>query len=272
MIFKNQHNNRLEIQYIRIHDTPILYHCGFMLDVARHFQPVETIKHLIDIMVSYKLNILHLHITDDQGWRLEINSWPMLHQIGAHSSVGGGSGGYYTQAEYKEIIEYARERSITVIPEIDLPSHTYAAIASYPWLASSKSTTPSSDLLDNPSKESALPLYTGIEVGFSCVNLQDTYALSFVTDVLQELVALTPGKYIHIGGDEPSKVCTHQEYVDYMTKIVELVISMGKTPIGWQEISALSSHKQTTILQYWNQNDKSTTGFKTILSPANKTS
>ncbi|MCB0236509.1 MAG: family 20 glycosylhydrolase, partial [Anaerolineae bacterium] len=125
---------------------------GVMLDVARHFRTVDDVKRVIDLMALYKLNHLHLHLTDDQGWRLMIESWPKLAEIGGSTAVDGDPGGYYTQAEYSELVEYARSRYIDIVPEIDMPGHTNAALASYP---------------DLNCDDQSPALYTGIEVGFS---------------------------------------------------------------------------------------------------------
>ena len=105
-----------------------------MLDVARHFFMMEEVKQYIDYLAMYKMNVLHFHLSDDQGWRIEIKSWPKLTEIGGSSEVGGGPGGFYTQAEYSELVRYAHERNVTIIPEIDMPGHTNAALASYPEL------------------------------------------------------------------------------------------------------------------------------------------
>lgn len=112
-------------------DAPEFAYRGSMLDVARHFIPKEDVKFYIDQMASLKLNYLHLHLTDDQGWRIEIKSWPKLTEIGGATEVGGGKGGFYTQEEYKELVAYAAERFITIVPEIDMPGHTNSALASY---------------------------------------------------------------------------------------------------------------------------------------------
>ena len=103
-----------------------------MLDVARHFFSVEEVKRYIDQAASYKINGLHLHLSDDQGWRIEIKSWPNLAMHGGSTEVGGGKGGFYTQEEYKDLVQYAMDRYMMVIPEIDMPGHTNAILASYP--------------------------------------------------------------------------------------------------------------------------------------------
>ena len=102
-----------------------------MLDVARHFLSVDEVKRYVDLMAIHKLNRLHLHLADDQGWRIEIRSWPKLAAHGGSTEVGGGAGGFYTQAQYSELVRYAAERFITIVPEIDMPGHTNAALASY---------------------------------------------------------------------------------------------------------------------------------------------
>src|SRR5690606_32029176 len=115
----------------KIRDKPEYAYRGMMLDVARHFFPVEDVKHIIDLLAKYKMNRLHLHLSDDQGWRIEIKSWPLLTTIGGSTEVGGGEGGFYTQEDYKGIVNYAESRFITVVPEIDMPGHTNSALASY---------------------------------------------------------------------------------------------------------------------------------------------
>ncbi|HEY5691602.1 MAG TPA: beta-N-acetylhexosaminidase, partial [Cyclobacteriaceae bacterium] len=124
-------NTTYQIPTGTIRDTPRYGWRGAMLDVARHFFSVDDVKRYIDLISYYKINILHLHLSDDQGWRIEIKSWPNLALHGGSTQVGGGKGGYYTQDEYKDIVAYAASRLITIVPEIDMPSHTNAALASY---------------------------------------------------------------------------------------------------------------------------------------------
>ena len=129
-----------------------------MVDVARHFFPVEELERYVNVMAHYKLNRLHVHLTDDQGWRIQIDSWPKLTETGGSTQVGGGPGGYYTKAQYAELVAYAAERFVTVVPEIDMPGHIRAALASYPEL-NCDGVAPS--------------LYTGTSVGISslCIGL-----------------------------------------------------------------------------------------------------
>ncbi|HEU4744169.1 MAG TPA: beta-N-acetylhexosaminidase, partial [Anaerolineales bacterium] len=172
---------------VSIRDIPRFGWRGAMLDVSRHFFGVDDVKRYIDLISHYKMNRLHLHLSDDQGWRIEIKSWPRLTEIGGSTQVGGGQGGYYTQEQYKEIVEYARSRYVTIVPEIDTPGHTNAALASYAELNSS---------------EEAPALYTDTQVGFSSLWINSEITYKFLDDVIRELAALTPTPYIHIGGDE----------------------------------------------------------------------
>jgi hexosaminidase len=241
-----------------IQDYPQYEYRGAMLDVARHFFNAEDVKRYIDMIAAYKLNVLHLHLSDDQGWRIEIKSWPNLTVHGGSTEVGGGEGGFYTQEEYKDIVQYAQERYITIIPEIDMPGHTNAALASYPEL--------------NCSGKSP-ELYTGTKVGFStlCTDKEITY--QFIEDVVRELVEMTPGPYIHIGGDE-SHVTSMEDYIPFINKVQDIVLASGKQMIGWDEI-AHADLKTNTIVQFWARTENAQKGVekkaKVILSPANKT-
>ena len=241
-----------------IQDYPLYDYRGSMLDVARHFFSVEDVKRYIDLIAAYKMNVLHLHLSDDQGWRIEIKSWPNLTTYGGSTEVGGGKGGFYTQEQYKDIVNYAAERYITIIPEIDMPGHTNAALASYPELN-----------CDGKATE----LYTGTEVGFStlCVDKEITY--QFIDDVIRELSEMTPGPYIHIGGDE-SHVTPMEDYIPFVNRVQDIVISHGKKVIGWDEI-ANAELKENTIVQFWAEADNAKKAIaqkaKVIMSPATKT-
>lgn len=204
-----------------IRDFPRYPWRGAMLDVARHFFEVEDVKRYIDLLAYYKLNRLHLHLTDDQGWRVMIDAWPRLAAYGGSTEVGGGEGGYYSQADYAEIVAYAQARHVVVVPEVDMPGHTNAALAAYPEL--------------NCDGE-APPLFTGMEVGFSslCVDKELTY--TFVEDVVRELAALTPGPYFHVGGDE-ANATTDADYVKFVERVQSIVNSFDKRMVGWEEIA-----------------------------------
>lgn len=240
----------------KIVDRPRFAWRGAMLDVARHFFTVDEVKQYIDVLALYKLNVLHLHLSDDQGWRIEIRSRPELARVGGSTEVGGGPGGFYTQAEYADLVRYAGERYITVVPEIDMPAHTNAALTAYPGL--SCGTRP------------PVP-YTGIEVGFSalCVDKDSTYQL--VDDVVRELAALTPGPYLHIGGDEV-RALSHDEYVRFIERVQAIVTRHDKRMVGWEEITK-ARLLPTTLAQQWKSDSATAAlrhGAKLILSPASK--
>ncbi|WP_335964786.1 beta-N-acetylhexosaminidase [Galbibacter sp. PAP.153] len=242
---------------VEIEDFPQYAYRGAMLDVARHFFSVNDVKRYIDLMAAYKFNVLHLHLTDDQGWRIEIKSWPKLTEIGGSTEVGGEKGGFYTQEEYQDIVKYAAEKYITIIPEIDMPGHTNAALASYPELNCNGKAT---------------ELYTGTEVGFSsfCTDKEITY--KFIDDVIKELVALTPGPYIHIGGDE-SHSTELEDYIPFVNRVQDIVYKYGKTPIGWDEIRH-AKLKNTSVVQFWANKENALAavqqGAKVLMSPASK--
>jgi hexosaminidase len=245
----------LKVPVGHIVDRPRFGWRGAMLDVARHFFAPVDVKRYIDLLALYKFNRLHLHLSDDQGWRIEISSWPNLTAHGGSTAVGGGAGGFYTKKEYSDLVDYARTRFVTIIPEIDMPSHINAALASYAELNCDGK---------------APPLYTGIEVGFSsfCVDKDVTY--KFIDDVVREIAAMTPGPYFHIGGDEVKKL-TPAQYAAFMERAQGIVEKNGKQPIGWDEI-AHSKLLPTTIVQYWRPDASIATPpwTKLVLSPANK--
>ncbi len=236
-------------------DFPKYDYRGAMLDVARHFFSVDEVKRYLDQLALYKINYFHMHLSDDQGWRIHISSWPLLTQIGGISQVDGGTAGYYTQDEYQDIINYAAERFITVVPEIDMPGHTNAALASYAELN-----------CDNIRRE----LYYGREVGFStlCVEKEITY--QFAEDVIREISEITPGPYFHIGGDETH--ATHEDdYILFINRIMPLVGKYGKTVMGWDEIN-LGELPQDAIVQYWANAQNAINGIKkgakVLMSPS----
>ena len=186
-------------------DAPRFAWRGFMLDVARHFMPKDGVLRYLDLMAAHKLNVLHLHLTDDQGWRVEIRRYPELTRTGAwreRTRVGlrgeevwdeRPHGGYYTQADLREIVAYAAQRHITVVPEIDLPGHSQSAIAAYPELGNT-------DVVDT----TALKVLPGWGVNPNVLAPTDT-VLRFYEDVFTELLELFPGEFVHVGGDECPK-------------------------------------------------------------------
>ncbi|GLW07998.1 beta-N-acetylhexosaminidase [Microtetraspora sp. NBRC 13810] len=167
---------------LTVEDRPRFAWRGVMLDVARHFMPKDFVLRLIDLLALHKLNVLHLHLTDDQGWRLEIKRYPLLTEVGARRG-----GGFYTHEDVREILAYAAERFVTVVPEIEMPGHAQAAVAAYPRLGNQP--------------ERRLDVWDGWGISEHVLNLEEP-TIRFCQDVLDEVVDLFPGPYVHVGGDE----------------------------------------------------------------------
>lgn len=191
-----------KLPYTEIIDYPRFSYRGFMLDCGRYFYPVEDVKKIVDLMALHKLNVLHWHLTEDQGWRVEIKKYPLLTEKGSmrsHTNFNHKAhGGYYTQEEIKDIVAYCHERKIKVIPEFDIPGHSVAAISCYPYLS----------CLD---RDLEVATHWGVKHDILCAGKESTY--KFVYDVLDELIELFPDKIVHIGGDEAVKMrwknCPH---------------------------------------------------------------
>ena len=239
-----------------VRDHPRFEWRGAMLDVARHFFPVADVERFIDLLAYYKMNRFHIHLSDDQGWRIAITSWPNLAAFGGSTQVGGGPGGYLTQADYAEIVAYADRRYITVVPEVDMPGHVNAALASYAVLNCSGV---------------APPLYTGINVGFSALCIGNDTTYSFVNDVVREVAALTSGPFFHIGGDE-APLIAGSEYARFIDSVQTIVRACGKQLIGWEEISQADLLPQS-VAQHWASSlaqQAVQKGAKVIMSPADR--
>ena len=248
---------RWSVPAVEIADAPRFEWRGAMLDVARHFFTVDEVKQYIDILALYKFNVFHIHLSDDQGWRIEITSRPKLAQEGSVTEVGGGPGGYYTQAQYRELVAYAAERFITVVPEIDMPAHTNAALVAYPELSCSKRPT---------------ALYTGIDVGWSafCPDRDDVFAL--IDDIVREIAGMTPGPYFHIGGDEV-EVLNHEQYERFVQRAQDVAAKYGKISVGWEEIGR-TTLRPGTLVQNWRTDSAGPTvsqGHRIIVSHGSKT-
>ncbi|USX48681.1 beta-N-acetylhexosaminidase [Lentzea sp. HUAS12] len=250
-----------QIPGVSVLDHPRYHHRGAMLDVTRHFFTPDQVKRYLDQVAAFKINYFHLHLTDDQGWRLEIQSWPELTTIGGSTEVGGRTGKFfYTQDEYRDLVTYAQARGITVIPEFDMPGHTNAAQASY------------AELNGDGEKR---PLYTGIDVGFSSLAINDDVTYRFVEDVIREIAAITPGPYLHIGGDE-ALTTSDEDYATFMSRVLPLVEKYGKTVIGWHEFVKTSENPEA-IPQFWGTTTTDDNvaaavkrGHKVIMSPGNR--
>lgn len=221
-----------------IKDAPQFEYRSAMLDVARHFFAVEDVKKYIDLLSYYKYNTLHLHLSDDQGWRIEIKSWPKLTEIGGSTQVGGGPGGFYSQEDFSEIVAYAAAHYMTIVPEIEMPGHSNAASVSYPFL--------------NGNGE-ALELYTGTKVGFSTLDARKDSVYEFIDDVIREITALSPAPYFHIGADE-IHATKPEDYVYFVNRVEKIVHKYGKRMIGFEEISN-ADIDESTIVQYWNKKE-----------------
>ena len=268
---------------VHISDAPRFGYRSIMLDVCRHFMPVETIKKQIDVLSLFKINNIHWHLTDDQGWRIEIKKYPKLTQYGAWRTEGDGSryGGYYTQEEIKEVVEYAQKHFINIIPELELPGHGLAAIAAYPELSCrGDSITPR--------------IVWGVEDVVMCPGKESTF--HFLENVIKEMVPLFPGKYFHIGGDECPRtewekcpLCqqrmTTLGYKDepgktkeaklqsYVVRRIEKVLARyGKSIIGWDEILEGGGLKSSTVIMSWRGEEGGIAGAKAghgvIMSPS----
>jgi hexosaminidase len=253
----------------RIGDWPRFEYRGMHLDVCRHFFTVAEVKQYIDLLARYKFNYFHWHLTDDQGWRIQIKQYPLLTQIGStrkQSLVGKQTineptgpfdnkivEGFYTQDQIKDVVQYAQDRKITIVPEIEMPGHALAAIASYPWLGCKK-------------KPTQVGNRWGVYDDVFCAGNDST--LQFMQDVLREVIALFPGKYVHIGGDEVVKknwkTCSKcqarikenglQNEVQlqsfFIGRINKYLTSLGKTAIGWDEILEGGVAPNATIMSW----------------------
>nr|WP_281380208.1 family 20 glycosylhydrolase [Armatimonas rosea] len=224
---------------VRIEDQPTFAWRGMMLDVSRYFMDKAYVLHFLDIMAAHKLNVLHLHLIDDAGWRVEIKKYPKLTQIGGFRGEGAArEGGFYTQADIKEMVAYATARNITIVPEIELPAHTLSAVCAYPWLACT-------------GKQHTMPTVHFISDDLYCAGKSTTWA--FLKDVFDELCALFPSQYIHIGGDE-AQYSKWRACPDCQKKKAELGLADEKALQGWmtREVEGMLAKKGKRILG-WNE-------------------
>ncbi len=274
-----------KLQALSIKDEPRFSYRGMMLDVARHFQPVSYVKQLLDQLAMLKINRFHWHLTEDQGWRIEIKKYPKLTEKGAwrngtivghHPGTGNTNeryGGFYTQEEVKEVVQYAAARFITVIPEIEMPGHSGAAIAAYPWL----SCFPNEATIvpHHPSLQTMRE--AGKQVQESWGVYEDVYVPSeqtfqFLQDVIDEIIPLFPSPYIHIGGDEcPKESWKRSEFCQqlikekglkdehglqsyFISRMEQYINSKGKKIIGWDEILEGGLAPNATVMSWRGEN------------------
>ncbi|MGP4022646.1 family 20 glycosylhydrolase [Actinomadura sp. 3N407] len=204
-----------------IADGPAMAWRGLSLDVVRRFFTVEQVKKVIDVLALYKFNVLHLHLSDSQAWRLEISRWPRL--------TGDAARPFYTRDDYREIVAYAAARFVTVVPELDMPGHVLAAVRAYPELQGDA----------EPPHRYLAYLDPRAEVTFR-----------FVQDVLQEVAALTPGPYLHLGGDEAFGM-PEELFTAFVVRALEIARGTGKNVVGWQEIARSGALTSADVAQAW---------------------
>lgn len=246
---------------VSIKDAPRFGYRGIMLDPCRHFMPVENVKKYLDVLSLFKMNRMHWHLTDDQGWRIEIKKYPKLTEIASKRIDGEGTehSGYYTQEEIKEIVKYAADRFITVVPELELPGHEMAAIAAYPNLSCK-------------GEQGTPRVIWGVEDIVMCPGKEDMF--TFLQDVIDEMVPLFPSEYFHIGGDEcpkiswkncplcqkrikeeglkaDSKHSAEERLQSYVIKRMEKYLATkGKKIIGWDEILEGGLAPSATVMSW----------------------
>lgn len=248
-------------QAVQITDEPRFEYRGLMIDPCRHFMTVDEIKKQLDVMALFKMNRMHWHLTEDQGWRIEIKKYPKLTEVGSKRIEADGSeyGGYYTQEEIKEVVKYASDRFITVVPEIELPGHELSAIAAYPELScKGEPTTPR--------------IIWGVEDIVMCAGKELPF--QFLEDVIAEVAPLFPGEYLHIGGDECPKtswkscpLCqkrireeglkadkdhTAEERLQsyFVQRMEKVAAKYGKKIIGWDEILEGGLSPTATVMSW----------------------
>ncbi len=275
----NKANSKISIPCLLIKDKPNYLWRGLNLDCSRHFMTKDFIKRYIDLLAFYKMNVLHLHLVDDQGWRVEIKKYPKLTEVGAwrKESEGKTYGGFYSQEDLKEIVAYAKDRFITVVPEIEMPGHSVASLASYP----------EHSCTGGPFE---VETQWGVMLDVYCAGNDKVF--TFLEDVLTEVISIFPSQYIHIGGDEVPKdrwkECTkcqarikeeglldEKELQSYFIKRIEKFLSSkGKKLIGWDEILE-GGLAPSAIVQSWQGFQGAVAAAKskhyTIVSPQSHT-
>jgi hexosaminidase len=255
-----RHDALVTVPAVTIHDAPRYAWRGLSVDVARHFFPVDTVRAVLCAMAQLKLNVLHLHLTDDQGWRLDLPSRPLLAGRSSATEVGGGPGGHYSAEDYAQILAHAAALHIAVVPEIDVPGHVNAALHAYPQLT--------------PDGVAPKP-YTGIDVGFSRLHRDLPATETFLRDVFGDVAAMTPGDFVHVGGDEVLTMDAG-EYAWFVRTVQDVVRAAGKEVVGWQEI-AHGDVDPGTVIQVWDPRadltsvvDAARRGARVLLSPGNR--
>jgi hexosaminidase len=229
-----------EVPATRAIDSPRYAWRGFSLDTSRSFWTPDQVKQVLDLLALYKFNVLHFHLTDSEGWRIQIDSHPALTAIGGQGALGNRPGGFYTRAEYADLVDYAAQRFITIVPEIDVPGHAVAILKSCPELAGDGSETSAEEIRNLPGM-------------LQYLHPDNPNLVPFLTDVLSEVAAMTPGPYIHIGGDEPFGM-PDDLYEQFIPLVRPLVYATGKKVATWQE-AARAGIGSEDIAQYWLKYD-----------------
>ncbi|MCP4326635.1 MAG: family 20 glycosylhydrolase [Alteromonadales bacterium] len=251
-IFNYALQSKLGLPKLVINDQPRYEWRGSMIDVARHFRSMEYLKAHIERMAHYKLNKLHLHLSDDQGWRMEIKAYPKLTEIGASTAVFGDPGGFYSQAELKELVAFATQRFVEIVPEIEMPGHVQAVLASYPELACDGDNT---------------TMQTSFATGYSALCSEKSNLVDqFVSKVLTEVAEVFPSSVLHIGGEEVDVA----NYAEFIQKVDRVLADNGKTLMGWEEVAEAKT-REGSYLQFWQKkapiDQASLAGKKIVLSP-----
>jgi hexosaminidase len=236
LITANVHDDTATLPLTRIIDGPRFAWRGLSLDVVRTFHAPDVVRRVIDMCSLYKLNVLHLHLTDDQGWRVEVPSRPALTEVGATGAVGDRPGGFYSQADLADVVSYAADRFVTVVPEIDMPGHTSAVFSAYPELA--------------PAEIRSVDLGNGTSIQLSTLEPDRAETWAFVEDVLDAVIPQFPqSAYVHIGGDETWGM-SDEAHASFVEQAAALVRARGKRVVGWQEI-ARAAISSDDVVQYW---------------------
>jgi hexosaminidase len=225
-----------EVPGVRLTDGPRFAWRGLSVDVVRTFHDPESIRRVIDMCSLYKLNVLHLHLTDDQGWRFEVATWPLLAEVGGAGALGDRPGGYYSREDVAELVRYASERFVTIVPEVDLPGHVQAVFRAYPELAAEP----------NPAAEAAAA--AGLAIG--TLDLDRGPTRQFVTEVLTAVAEqFHTTAYIHVGGDEAFGM-PDEAHAAFVDEAMAVVRGLGKRAMGWQE-AARANVGAEDVVQYW---------------------
>ncbi len=249
------------LPHVEIYDYPRFQYRGYMLDCGRHFHSVSSIKRIIDAIARFKINVFHWHLTEDQGWRMQIDKYPLLAEKASYRGNTRGDGiavyGYYSKEEMREVVEYAKQYHIDVLPEFDIPGHTAAAISAYPFL-------------DCFNSEIAVKESFGIHPEVLCAGKESS--VEFCKDVLREMFEIFPFNLIHLGGDEALRLhwldcplCQEEMrknglknedelQAHFMAKIAEFCLENGKTVINWNDGMVGENVHESIIVHYWQEN------------------